>query len=666
MFEMLFRPGRIRDLELKNRVIMTAMHLNYTPGGRVTDRIIRFYAERARNDVTLAIVGGCAIDEYSGGSDFVDLRPHCDMEGLRRLTDAVHQAGGLLCAQLYHAGAYAHSVFLGGRQAISPSGVFSRFTKETPRAMSLGEIAQVIDNFAQAAVRAKEVGFDSVEILASAGYLISQFLSPLTNRRDDEYGGPLENRMRFGMDVTRAVRQAVGPDYPILARVAGNDFVPGSHTNEEARLFGKALEQAGVDCLNVTGGWHETRVPQLLMSLPPGAFTYLAHGIKTAVGIPVMGCNRINDPRVGEEILREGRVDFVGMARGLLADPELLVKAREGRVDEIVHCIGCAQACFDHVFMMRPVSCLMNPRCGREFEVQEAPAVRPKRVWVVGGGPGGMMAAATAARRGHRVTLWEGETRLGGQLRLAGVPALRRDFVQAAQDLENQVHRSGVQVRLGKTLKRGDVRRGKPEAVVVATGARPVVPDIPGAHGPHVVTAWDLLAGHAAVGREVVIIGGGAVGCETALHLCETATLSGDALRFLAFNRAESWEVLERLITRGARKVVIVEMLKRIGQDIGLSTRWSILQDIHRYGVRVVTEAKAVEILSDALLVEKGGNLDRIPCDSVVLAMGSRPVQGLAEDLAGIVPEIHVVGDAKGPRKALDAIWEGYEVGRTL
>ncbi len=263
MLEWLFRPGRIGTLELKNRVVMTAMHLNYTPGGKVSERLIQFYAERAKNELALAIVGGCTVDEFSGSPDMINLKTDADMDGLRRLTDAVHQAAGHSCAQLYHAGGYTHSIFLGGKQALSPSGVFSRFTRETPKAMTLGEISWVLENFAQAAQRGKEAGFDAVEILAGAGYLISEFLSPVTNKRDDAYGGSLENRMRFGVEVARAVRQAVGQGYPILCRIAGSDFVPGGHTNEEARLFGKAMEEAGVDAINVTGGWHETRVPHV-------------------------------------------------------------------------------------------------------------------------------------------------------------------------------------------------------------------------------------------------------------------------------------------------------------------------------------------------------------------------------------------------------------------
>lgn len=666
MFEMLFSPGRINTLELKNRVIMTAMHLNYTPGGKTNDRLIRFYEERARYEVAMAIVGGCAIDDFSGSPDMINLKNDEDMEGLSRLTEAVHRAGGRLCAQLYHGGAYVHSLFLKGKQAMSPSGVFSRFTKETPRALTKEEIPWVVDNFAQGAKRAKAAGFDSVEILGSAGYLISQFLSPLTNKRQDEYGGPLENRMRFGQEVARAVRAAVGREYPVICRIAGNDFVPGSHTNKEARVFARALQEAGVDLLNVTGGWHETRVPQLLMCLPPATFKYLARGIKECVDIPVMACNRINDPRIAEALLREGSADFVGMARALLADPQILAKAKEGRIEEIVHCIGCAQACFDHVFYMRPVSCLMNPRAGREFEIQETPAPRPKKVWVIGGGPSGLMAAATAARRGHKVTLFEKEASLGGQLRLAGVPAMRRDFITAADDLERQVRLTGVHVKLGKAVNKAAVKRGRPDAVVVATGGRPLIPEIPGVELEHVTTAWDVLAGKAMVGRDVVIIGGGAVGCETALHLCESSAISGDSLRFLAFNKGETWEVLEGLITKGPRKVTILEMLKRIGQDIGLSTRWSILQDLERYGVKIITEATAKEILPDGVVMEREGKTEKISCDSVVLAMGSRPVQDLNEELAGIVPEIHVVGDAKGPRKALDAVWEGYDVGRTI
>lgn len=666
MLELIFTPGKIGSLELQNRVVMTAMHLNYTPGGKVSDRIVAFYRERARCGLALAIVGGCSIDEFSGSPDMLSLKEDCDKEGLKRFTEAIHEEGGKICAQLYHAGGYAHSFFLGGKQALSPSGVFSRFTKETPKEMTRSEISCVIENFARAAMRAKETGFDAVEILASAGYLISQFLSPLTNKRQDEYGGPLENRMRFGLEVARAVRQEVGSNYTVICRIAGNDFVPGSHTNEEARIFAKALEKEGVDGINVTGGWHETRVPQLLMSIPQASFTYLARGVKESVKIPVIACNRINDPLIAEEVLREGCGDFVGMARAFLADPQLLLKAREGRLEQIVHCIGCAQACFDHVFMMKPVSCLMHPRTGREFEIKEEPAPRPKKIWVIGGGPAGMMAAATAASRGHQVTLFEQDEELGGQLRLAGAPAMRRDFRQAARDLAAQLQAAGVKIRLRERVDRGKIRRGKPEAVILATGARPLVPDIPGIKSPHVVTAWDLLAGKASVGKEVVIIGGGAVGCETALHLCESGTISAEAFKFLAFQRAESWEVLERLITRGWRKVTIVEMLERIGQDIGISTRWAMLQDLHRFGVKVLTGARAKEIQQDAVVVLRGEKEEKIPCDSVVLAMGSSPQEDLSQRLVGMVPEIHVIGDAKGPRKALDAIWEGYDVGRSI
>jgi 2,4-dienoyl-CoA reductase (NADPH2) len=666
MLEYLFKPVRIGKLELPNRVVMTAMHLNYTPGGKVSERLIAFYEERARFGLSLAIVGGCTVDEYSGSPDMLSLKDDADMDGLKRLAEAVHRAGGHLFAQLYHAGAYAHSVFLGGKQALSPSGVFSRFTKETPREMTRSDIIWVIENFAKAAQRAKDAGFDGVEILGSAGYLISQFLSPLTNKREDEYGGPLENRMRFGLEVLRAVRQQVGSDFPVSYRIAGNDFVPGSHTNEEAKAFAQALDREGVEAINVTGGWHETRVPQLLMSIPYGAFTYLARGVKEVVNAPVIACNRINDPLVAEEVLRQGAGDLVGMARAFLADPQILEKAKEGRLQDIVHCIGCAQACFDHVFMMRPVSCMLHPRSGREFEIREDKAPRPKRVWVIGGGPGGMMAASTAARRGHDVTLFEEKEQLGGQLLLAGAPSMRSDFRRAVKDLEVQLRNSGAKVRLGQRMDRGKIRRGRPEVVIVATGARPIVPDIKGVELGNVVSAWEVLEGKVPVGREVVIIGGGAVGCETALHICESGTISAETLKFLAFQKAESWEVLERLITRGWRRVTIVEMLERIGQDIGISTRWAMIQDLHRLGVRVITGAKAKEIQPDGVLIQRGEKEEKVPCDTVILAVGSRPLDEISQKIVGFVPEIHVIGDAKTPRKALDAIWEGYEVGRTI
>ena len=664
-FPFLFSPIEVNGMRLANRIVMTAMHLGYTPDGRVTDRLVDFYVRRAEGGAGLIVVGGCPVDEYGGMRGMIGLHDDRFIPGLKKLTAAVSAAGARIGAQLYQAGRYTHSSMIGGEKPFSASAVRSRFTGETPRALELTEIPGVQDRFAEAASRAREAGFDAVEILASAGYLISQFLSPVTNLRTDQYGGSLENRMRFGVEVARKVRAAVGPDFPVLVRVAGNDFMEGGHTNREARAFAAALEQAGVDLLNVTGGWHETRVPQLTMGVPRGAYAYLARGIKSAVSIPVLASNRINDPRVGEEILRSGAADLVTVARGLIADPDFPKKAAEGRADRIYHCIACNQGCFDSIFQFKPVMCLVNPAAGREGDpgYRAAPAGRPRKVLVVGGGPGGMKAACTAAERGHRVTLVEKENVLGGQLRLNAFVPGRKEMVTAADDLARNLAELDVTVITGKEADLPFVREIAPEVVVIATGAVPVVPRIPGVDGDNVVQAWEVLAGRAAVGGKAAVVGGNAVGLETALHLAHQGTLSPDALHFLMVNRAESLETLLHLLNRGTRKVTVVEMTPKAGKDLGLTTRWTLMAEMKRLGVSIMTKTEAVGIRPDGLEIRREGETTFLPADTVVLAAGSRSENRLADEIAGIVPEIYTVGDAGTPRKALDAIREGYLAG---
>ena len=677
MLKKLFTPIAIGSIELANRVVMPAVHLNYTPEGFVTDRLIHFYAERATGGVGLIIVGGCPVDECAGAGFMLGLSDDRFIPGLQRLTQAVHQEGVPVAAQLYHAGRYSHSTLI-GRQAIAPSAVESRFTHETPREMTQADIERTLGHFAQAARRAREAGFDAVEISGSAGYLICQFLSPLTNRRQDGYGGDWENRKRFALEVVGAVRGAVGPDYPVIFRVAGNDFIEGGNTNREARLLAQALEGVGIDAINVTGGWHETRVPQLTMAVPRGAFSYLAQGVKQVVDVPVISSNRYSDPLLADRILRQGSADLIALGRPLIADPEWPRKAREGHLDEIVPCIACNQGCFDHIFAAQPVGCLMNPRAGHEDKYRldgstrptVGPAAKAKRVMVIGGGPAGMEAALTAAARGHQVTLYEKAERLGGQLNWATVPPGRQEFKTAIQSLAARMAELGVEVKLDQEvtldLMRDLVRAAKPDAVVVATGARPAVPAIPGVESEQVVQAGEVLAGEVDVGRRVIILGGGAVGCELALHLAQMGTMDASILRFLVLNKAESWETLESLVTHGIKEVTLVEALPKAGQDIGLTTRWTILQDLRRYGVKMLVGATAREITPDGVVVTVDGKEKLIEGDTVILALGSSPDTALYEQLKDQVSELYLIGDARSPRKAYEAIHEGFKVGMEI
>ena len=658
----LFTPIHINKTEIGNRIVMPAMHLGYTPDGLVSQRLIDFYLERAQGGVGLIIIGGCTIDEYGGMAGMIAIHDDRFMEGLARLAQAVQSEGAKLFAQLYQAGRYAFSFLIGGKTPLAPSAVRSKLTGETPKAMDRDEIAMVQQSFVQAALRSQKAGLDGVEVLGSAGYLISQFLSPITNKRQDEYGGSWENRLRFGREVVEKIRLAVGPDFPIMVRIAGNDFMPGGNTNQEAALFGRAMEEAGADCLNVTGGWHETRVPQLTMMLPQGAFTYLAQGVKKAVAIPVIACNRINDPQMADQVLRDDQADMIGMARALITDPQMPKKAMGGNLQGIQHCIACNQGCFDEVFKLQPVTCLVNPRAGKEKEYPIIRAEKKKKVLVVGGGPAGMMAAVTAARRGHTVTLYERESFLGGQLPLAASPPGREEMATLIKDLAYQLEMSAVEVHLDHEVTSTLAEALSPEVIIVATGARPLIPPIPGVNGPQVHTAWEVLSGQLEVVNPVVIIGGGAVGCETALFLARIGTLSPRQLYFLLENQAETPETLTHLILHGNKEITIIEMISKLGSDIGASTRWSILQDIHRRGIQTLLGSRVIEITPEGVVIRKEESLKTIPARTVVLATGVEPLRDMYEELKALVPEVYLIGDAQSPRKALEAIREGLEV----
>lgn len=644
---------------------MPALHLGYTPKGFVTDTLLDFYAQRAAGAVGLIIVGGCPVDEHGGGPSMVGLSEEKFVPGLKRLTQAIHEHGVPIAAQLYHAGRYSLSEHI-GRQPVAPSSVKSALTRETPREMTEDDIQQTIASFSSSAARAKEVGFDAVEISASAGYLLSQFLSPLTNRRQDEYGGSPRNRERFPLEVVRAVRKAVGPDYPVIVRIAGNDFMDGGNSNREARLFAQHLEKAGVDAINVTGGWHETRVPQITMAVPRGAFAYLARRIRQVVTVPVISSNRYSDPVLADRTLRQGSADLIAMGRPLIADPELPRKALEGRLDEIMHCVACNQGCFDHIFALQPVACLVNPRAGREAKYRAGVATKSKRAVVVGGGPAGMQAAIIAASNGHEVTLLEKDHRLGGQLNLASAAPGREELATLVLSLCSQLRRRGVKVTLGQEATPELVLASHPDAVVVATGAEPIVPAIPGTDSEHVVQAWDVLADRVDTGEKVVVLGGGATGCLVALYLAQMAITDCPTLRFLVQNRAETWGTLEELVTKGIKEVTLVEMLPKLGKDIGLSTRWTVLQDLRRYGVEAVVSAKVEQITHYGIVVIVDGQERLLEADTVVLASGVSPNNTLYEALKARVSELYLIGDAKFPRKAFDAMHDGFEVGMAI
>ena len=654
-------------MTLKNRVVMPAMHLNFTMGGEINDQFINFYRERAEGGVGLIIIGVCSIDLTGGGPILVGLHDDRFIPGLKQFCKEVRINGVKLAAQLNHAGRYAFSL-LTGQQPVSPSPIPSRYNPETPRELTIEEIYEIQNAFVLAAIRVKESGFDAVEILGSTGYLISQFLSPISNKRRDEYNGDLKARARFGIEVIQKIRAAVGPSYPIFMRVAGSDFVSGSHTNIESAQACTYFEEAGVDCLNVTGGWHETRVPQLTMSVPRGAFVYLAAGIKEKVSIPVIACNRINDPYLADRIISSGKADLVGMARPMIADPLLVAKSRNGEADRIRTCIACNQGCFDSVFMGKPIGCMINYRAGREAMTRIVPAAKPKKIVVIGGGPAGCEAARVAAARGHQVILFEASPRLGGNLiRAASTPG-RREIASLVRYFENELKALGIKILLNKKATLKSISNEKPDVVIVAAGADPIVPEFAGqAKHPNVYLATDVLDRKEWCYGDTVIIGGGAVGCETALLLAHDDLIDPDTACFLITTGAEPPERIASLLTHCSRRIEICEMLSNYAEDIGRTTRWTVKADLAKFGIKVNTNTEVIDLPKEGVLVRGSDSSEMvIPCDCVVIAVGFKPRTDLANELKSKGFNIEIIGDAKFSRKITEAIAEGFEIGNSI
>jgi 2,4-dienoyl-CoA reductase (NADPH2) len=628
----LFEPIEIGGVRVKNRIVMPAGETHFeAPDGGVTDRLLEFYRERARGGVGLAIVGLAKIEGHFMGG----LAAHDDkyIPDLAKVANIFHQHDVKCALQLGHPGRYEVS-FDPSRQPVAPSPIPPPiFTKRVPKELTKQEILQIEEEFAQAAVRAKEAGFDAVELLSGAGYLIAQFFSPATNKRTDEYGGSLENRARFAVEIIQRIKEKCGTSYPVLIRIAGDEFIEGGNTINEMKRIAKVLEDAGIAAINVMAGWHESPRPLTTMLVPRGGFAYLSAEIKKVVSVPVIIAHRINDPFTAEKILREGMADMVAMFRALLADPELPIKAKEERFDEIRICVACNQGCLDRVFGGQPITCLVNPTVGREAEFRNLKAERRKKVVIVGGGPGGCMAAELLAKKGHEVVLFERTNMLGGQLNIAAKSPLAYEFAEVGKYFMNILPKLGVKIYYNIEADVSKVLAEKPDVVIVAVGASPLIPPIPGVESA--VTAFDVLMNKVEVGKRVVVIGGGGVGCNTAAKLADEG-----------------------------KDVTLVEMLPKIGQDIGITTRWTVLLYLRERGVKILTNKRAVEIKRGALVIEdvQSGERDEIPCDTVILAVGTKPNDGLYDELVGKVPEVYKIGDCAKPRKAIDATHEAADL----
>jgi len=668
----LYSPGNIGSIEIRNRLVMTPMHLAYCPNGEVNDKITEFYRLRARGGAGLIIVGAAGIDPLRVNQHGM-LEIHDDrfIPGLRSLTEAIHAEGAKVFPQLFHPGRYARSAEYGGISAVAPSAVFSRFTGETPQELTQTQINEITTFFALAAKRAKTAGFDGVELVGSAGYLISQFLSPVTNKRQDQYGGDLQARLRFPLEVIAAVREAVGPEFPIMIRVAGNDFVPGGNTNLEAKQVCQAYEKAGVDALNVTGGWHETQVPQITMDVPPGMYAYLAKAIKETVSIPVIACNRIH-VQLAETIVDNDDADFIGIARGFVADPELANKAEKGNYAAICPCIACNQGCMDNIFSGKQLNCLTNAETGRESDLMEASllptqvkADKPEKILVVGAGPAGLEYARVAALRGHYVTIWEEAAHSGGQVRLAAASPERHEIGRLIQYLNRACDEAKVTVCYGKKATASMilevVNAGMFKRVVIATGEKPVALSVEPEEGATVVHAWDILSKKVKAGANIVILGGERLGVETALALAELGTISPQALRFQLLHQAEKPEEIYRLLTQGTKQITIVETGRSFGKGIGTSTRWSMLKKLEQFHVKTMKQTEVIAIRQGEVVVNNPAGQEVILADTVIDAGKTASVNELYEELKGKVEKLSLIGSANKLGNMQTAIREAYD-----
>lgn len=633
----LFKSIRIGNMEVPNRFVVPAMVMNYcNEDGTATERFISYHEEKAKGGWGLIITETFAVvPEGKGFVGTPGLWNDDQIPGFAEFTKRIHKYGSKVVAQIFHAGRQTSRQVIGTTPK-APSAIPCPVLQEVPEELTIDEIKDLVEKFGDAAYRAKLAGFDGVEVHGAHGYLISQFMSNYSNRRTDEYGGSLQNRLRFPLEIIANIRRKTGPNFPIIFRISGDEFVRGGRNIEDTKVIAMILEEAGIDAIHVSAGVYATGYTILPPSaVPHGWIVDFAEEVKKVVSIPVITVGRINDPLVAEAALAAGKADLVAMGRASLADPWLPSKTAAGKFDEIIPCVGCVQGCVGRIFVQQPVCCLVNPRLGREREYEIKPADEVKKVFIAGGGCAGMEAAIVARERGHDVHLFEKTHKLGGQYYLGAIPPGKGEINQFINWQKNKMNKLGVKVHLNQPLTEEIVDREKPDVIIIATGGKPIMPDIPGIDKPIVATAHDVLEEKVETGSKVIIVGGGLIGSETANYLAHHG-----------------------------KTVTIVEQLHDIALDEEAYVRHFLLKDLKEFNVEVHVNSKVVEITDRGVIAEKDGEkitLDGF--DKVVIAVGVEPVNELAEKLKDKAPEVIVVGDAKEARKALEAVQEGYEAG---
>ncbi len=632
-FKTLFSPFQIGTLELKNRIVMPPMATNFAgTDGKVNDRHIAYYVKRVQGGVgyvTFEHTGILKEGKASPGMALIDSDEKIPL--FKKLVDAIHRKGGKIFIQINHAGRQT-SASITGAPIVGPSAIPCPVRKEMPHPLSAKEIQGLVEAFRQAARRVKEAGADGVEVHMAHGYLLCQFLSPFSNQRDDEYGGSPEKRLAMPLQVLKAVRKTVGPDFPIICRLSADEYVDGGLKLDDSIPIAKALEKNGADALHISACIAFSGY----LNHPPyyvgeGVFTYLAQGIKGAVKIPVITVGRIRTPELANEVIEDQKADLVSMGRALIADPFLPKKAREGKVEDIIPCISCNR-CIQSI-RKGALQCAVNPETGRESTLVVKKAEQPKKVWVIGGGPGGMKAAEIAARRGHRVTLYEAQGQLGGQFLLAAMPPHKQVLREFVTYLWKQIDGYGVKTVLNKPFDLKLLEKGKPDAVILATGSKPLIPKIEGIQTVKVFNVWEALSKPGPLGQRVLVVGGGGVGAEVADFLSEKG-----------------------------KKVTLVEMREAIALDLVGHLQHYLNLRLRNKEVQVLTSTKALRFEEDGLWVEDPKGTRKLTgFDSVVISMGSVSQVGPAEAVKKKGFQVSVIGDAAKPREVMEALLEAEE-----